>query len=269
MRVRKPLAAVAALGVTAGLVGFMAPANAGSLPPAGDPVTVPLECFGDDNVLQGDGLGQTTSQGVLDFLGTLSDPPATPPNSLDINVVVTPFVPADLEPGNSSPIGFEGQTVLPDSLVAQAQAIGLTEINVSEISLAMVFTGSAEDGSVVGNPDPTTIQIPPAPELPTPPTFGPFTGDVTAGEETDILYTLGTVQFGVSLNLNGSPLQFGLNCNLPTGANPDSLVVAGTTVTGVAPSTTTTTAFVPVTTTSTVAPTTTAVSGTGTPRFTG
>jgi hypothetical protein len=271
MRVRKPLAAAAALGIAVTLGGFLPSADAGTLPPAGDPIATTFTCVGDDSVLQGEvplalegslpGGPPATSQKVVELLGVLAETGAT---SITLEAAITPFVPESLLPDESSPVQFDVTSSLPPDTIESAIAIGITNIDVLNQSYTVIQNGGTPE-SITATPADTSIDI-------TGGTGGISTtieGDVTAGDETDILYQLGAVKLGVSIAAAslGGTIAFGLDCGV---VPPATDVLGETFVTGVAPSTTTTTISIPpASPTTTAAPTTTAVSGTGTPRFTG
>ncbi len=172
MRVRKPLAAVAALGVTAGLVGFMAPAQAGPTD-----VTFVMTCIGDDSVLPGTIGGNPAdggSQGVINLLGVVGGTGAT---SISLNAVITPDVPATMAPGETAAASFGFSTILEQSTIDAAVTAGITAITVKNQTYEILNTGAASPESFVLNPPEATIDITASPidypEL----TIG---GDVTA-----------------------------------------------------------------------------------------
>jgi len=248
LNVRGKVAACAAtFGLVAGVPLVSAAAvDAGEPPP--EPVTVTMTCAG----------ANPDTQGVLDLLGGLQTPPVPPPVTLQVSSAVTSDVPETAGEGETVPVSFSAQLLLPESLIEAAQGFGITSIPVADLNLSIEPTGGGTGGPFPASPTDFTIGLSP-PSVP----VITASGDVTITDETQptLFAVVNPVTFTATVTVFGQDLPLALRCEVPEG----TYVAAINGELPPPPSTTTTTTAAP-TTTTTAAP---AAAATQRPRFTG
>jgi hypothetical protein len=209
---RKLIGAIAAVAMATG--AFVATAGPTG---AGGP---PLELF--NYVCVG---ADSDSQEIVDFVVGV-EPGEEGTGVINVQTGVGADVPASLLPGEDADVSFFWQLALSDEAIQTARGVGITSIDLTDISLTIDIAGGEGDSQVVGTPPNTSVNIENDPV--NFPVLGPFTGNVVAGDEFDIVYLLGAVQLTVFLPA------FQLGFSLVCGPETECLL-ADTFVTGVAP----------------------------------
>lgn len=232
MSIRRKIAAGAATALAATTAIVVAPTTV-------DAGIVDVSCTGDDSVLQGElkangtvveafpnpfggTIDTTTSQGILDLLGVMADPPAEPPTVIDAQVQVTPS-PSSFAPGTQD-ISFLVTTILPASLTEGLVDMGINEIDIANSQVTIEAGQGVTGPALVVNPPDQKVIV--ADGIPT---AGPFTQsyDVTGANGSEVTFNLTQAQLGFSLagNIEAAPgvvvpfeVQAGVQCT-PSG-NP-------------------------------------------------
>jgi hypothetical protein len=175
---RKLIGAIAAVALATGaLVTTSGPVGAGEAPAL---EFFEYGCVGADE----------DSQAIVEFI--------VPEGVITVETGIAADVPVSLNPGESSQVGFFWQLALSQEAIQTARDAGILSIDLTDISLAIDIAGSAgAQTQVVGTPPDASVNIENDPvDFPV---LGPFTGDVTAGDDFDIVYLLGNVELTVFL----------------------------------------------------------------------
>lgn len=192
--------------------------------PAGS-ATLAYDCKGAD----------VASQGVLDTLGSLSNPPVPPPNHLSIDVKLDTDPIDSPAQGQTFQLPLRWTVQLPAAVVQAATGLGIQTVGVSGISLTAGPTAGASGADTTATPPDRTVTLAQSSGF----TEGPVPATMTrtGGPGDPIVVTAKAMLLTATVDLGGTPLVISMACDPPASAGITLVDAAGTT-----PSTTATTA---------------------------
>jgi hypothetical protein len=217
-RGRRVTAGLLTLGLTAGLLAFM---------PAASAATIGYTCEGDDAGDVADGKAPGTTQGLLNLIGSLADPPApapvTLPLAVDIDLDYTTIEGSVLEPGETFDVDTDVTVNVPADLVDAIIGLGISAADV-ENAIGRVGITGATPGEFVSAPYSTTVPLSAgSPASVVVPTFG-GTLDVTAPDGGQVAFTGGVITLTLQTGVPNPPYNaiFPAGVRLNLACSPDS-----------------------------------------------
>jgi hypothetical protein len=153
------------------------------------------------------------SQGVLDTLGSLSNPPAPPPNHLQLGVALSTDPITSPAQGASFQLPVRWAVSLPDAVVKAATALKITSVPVSGVSLSAGPVSGATGPDLTFRPPDQTVNLATNPGFSAGPALGTFTRTGKVGDA--VVLAAKEVRLTARVNLGASPLVISLLCDPP------------------------------------------------------